>query len=113
MYPNQPMVVYQNQPAPGTYYPHYPNQPQLIYSQNPVYSSQPYSPQLGTQVASQPAPGIQNYPHGTAMLNSCSSSATPSGHDSQTLFNLAQSIQQMNLGGAVPCQTTFMNNKGN
>lgn len=112
VYPNQPMVVYQNQPAPGTYYPHYPNQPQLIYSQNPVYSSQPYSPQLGTQVASQPAPGIQNYPHGTAMLNSCSSSATPSGHDSQTLFNLAQSIQQMNLGGAVPCQTTFMNNKG-
>ncbi|CAG9860010.1 unnamed protein product [Phyllotreta striolata] len=98
VYPSQPMVMYQNQPTPPTYYQ---NQPPMVYSQNAVYASQGYPSQMA-----QPVP----HPHNMTP-NSGASSAMQSGHDAQTLYNLTQSIQQMNLGGTVPCPT-FVANRG-
>ncbi|XP_057655106.1 cAMP-regulated phosphoprotein 21 isoform X2 [Diorhabda carinulata] len=109
VYPNQPVqVVYQNQPPPpNTVY--YQNQPPIIYSQTPMYQSATsgFPPQLSHQpIVHQP--NLPAYPQGTSTPNGCHSST---GADQQTLYNLAQSIQHMNLGGGSgPCQS-FLGNK--
>ncbi|XP_072388569.1 uncharacterized protein enc isoform X1 [Diabrotica undecimpunctata] len=116
VYPGQAVqVVYQSQGAPPNPV-YYQNQPPIIYSQNPIYPpvSTTYPPPVAQQPVAPPQ-SLPAYPQATSTPNSCPSSTGPVlpgvGPDQQTLYNLAQSIQQMNLGGNGHCQA-YLSNKG-